>query len=477
MDATSRVSTTIPIPARMDRLPMTGYQRRLCLIIGAGMFFDGFDLLMIGIILPFLTKSSFATSAQTATLVSDTALGLLVGSLLAGWLGDHAGRKALYQFNLAIYALGTIACAFAPSFTWLLVLRLVASIGLGGEVVSGYGMFSEFVPAANRGRWAALLALTTNIGYPVAAAVGAVAIPAFGWRSMFIIAGVPALVIWVLRRQMPESPRWLERRGRAQDADRVMRLIETRVARHTGGVLPEPKPVSVSVPGDAGAGTRPPRFALVRRGLLGRTVVAALIWIFAVNSQWGFTQFAPTLLAKGSADSGVMLHLELIVSLGAIPGVLLGSWLSDAWGRRPVLITTAVAAVPLGIGTGLTGNPVAIAILGFGLAVVIYAYTAVAVAVYVPELFPTEVRLSGNGVATALGRAGLIAMPFAMTAALGLGGTLPGLAFVACLSAALAITCLVFPTETRGRSLEDIETSVRARWTHLRKEPDAGRNA
>jgi putative MFS transporter len=152
----------------------------MVLLIGAGLFFDGIDLFLPGSLLPFLVRDHLAKALDVALLPSLTAVGLLLGALLAAYLGDHRGRKALYQFNLVVYAVGTLLCACAPTFLWLLIFRFISALGLGGESVVGSGMFPEFLPPQKRGVWCTFLSLITTLSFPVAAGLAAVVLPTLG---------------------------------------------------------------------------------------------------------------------------------------------------------------------------------------------------------------------------------------------------------------------------------------------------------
>ena len=167
--------------------------------------------------------------------MSFTFLGMTIGALVTGFLGDHFGRRFTYQFNLMIFGLASLAAAFAPDITTLNWLRLVMGLGLGAEIVVGYSTLTEFVPPASRGRWLAFMAFLVVSGLPVTTLLGNLIIPNFGWRPMFVIAGVGALIVWYLRKALPESPRWLETNGRNEEAEAIMTGNRER-GRHRGPV-------------------------------------------------------------------------------------------------------------------------------------------------------------------------------------------------------------------------------------------------
>src|SRR3984893_880601 len=216
--------------ARLDRLPISSFHRRIMRLIGIGMFFDGFDIYLAATVLGALLKSGFSTMDQNARFVSVTFLGMMLGSFLTGFLGDRYGRRFTYQANLAIFGLASLGAAFAPSIGALILLRFIMGVGLGAENVVGYSTMTEFVPPQARGKWLGGMSVFVVSGLPVAALLGTLIIPRFGWHIMFVLGGLGALVVWHLRKALPESPRWLESMGRTQEADAILRAIEQEVS-------------------------------------------------------------------------------------------------------------------------------------------------------------------------------------------------------------------------------------------------------
>src|SRR6516164_6937857 len=189
--------------ARLDRLPISSFHYRIFWLVGAGMFFDGYDLYVGTAVLPALLQSKFSTLPLNAQFVSFTFFGMTIGALVTGFLGDRYGRRFTYQFNLMIFGLASLAAAFAPDMTTLIWLRFVMGLGLGAEIVVGYATLTEFVPPKSRGRWLALMAVLVVSGLPITALLGYLIIPTYGWRPMFAIAGAGALIVWYLRKALP----------------------------------------------------------------------------------------------------------------------------------------------------------------------------------------------------------------------------------------------------------------------------------
>src|SRR4051794_38587666 len=232
--------TSIQTGARLDRLPISSFHKRIFWLIGAGMFFDGYDLYVGTNVLGSTVSTHFSTLGQNAQFVSLTFVGMTIGSLAAGFLGDAFGRRFTYQVNLLIFGIASLAAAFAPTMDWLIAARFVMGLGLGAEIVVGYSTLTEFVPPASRGRWMAFMAFIVVAGFPATSIISTLIIPSFGWRPMFAIAGVGALIVWYLRKNLPESPRWLEANGKAAEAEALMQSIEREAQLAMPGGQPLP---------------------------------------------------------------------------------------------------------------------------------------------------------------------------------------------------------------------------------------------
>ena len=217
--------------ARLDRLPVSSFHYRIFWLVGAGMFFDGYDLYVAGGVLASTIQTKFSTLPQNLQFLSLTFVGMTLGSLITGFVGDKYGRRFTYQINLLIFGLASLAAAFAQDMPQLIICRFVQGLGLGAEIVVGYSTLTEFVPPASRGRWLSFMAFLTVCGFPVTAILGYLIIPSLGWRPMFVIAGIGSLIVWYLRKNLPESPRWLEAQGRTAEAEALMQRSKRKSQR------------------------------------------------------------------------------------------------------------------------------------------------------------------------------------------------------------------------------------------------------
>ena len=432
--------------ARLDRLPVCRFHYRLLSLIAGGMFLDAFEIYLQGSVLATLVASGWSTPAMNANFISSTFAGMVVGAWFAGVFGDRFGRRAAYQVNLLLFGLASLAGAAAPGMGWLIVARFFMGIGLGAEIVVGYVTISEFVPPLSRGRWGAGLAVITNSALFVSALVSRIVIPSYGWRWMFVIVGVGALVVWFMRRSMPESPRWLEAQGRDAEAEAVMSEIEREVAPF-GGL-----PSAVMVPATVKARTS--LLTLFAPGVLMRTVLGSTVLIALNTAVYGFIAFLPTFMVKQGMNIVTSLNYTTLMMFGGPVGALIGLWLADRWGRKTCLVTFSLIAIAIGAAYPQSSDPVLVTLLGFLLITAVYVLVAIGWALYVPELFPTEIRMRGAGFCNMAGRLMTIVTPqvivplYASTGVDGVIGLVAGLLLVQ------AVLVGLFGVETRQSPLE-----------------------
>jgi MFS transporter, putative metabolite:H+ symporter len=442
------VATTVNAAARLDRLPISSFHRRIFFLIGAGMFFDGYDLYVGTSVLGAVVQSKFATLDQVPQFISLTFLGLTIGSLIAGFVGDRFGRRFTYQFNLMVFGLASLAAAFAPDMTTLNILRFVMGLGLGAEIVVGYSTMTEFVPPQTRGRWLAFMSFIVVCGLPATALLGYLIIPDYGWRPMFVICGIGALVVWYLRKSLPESPRWLETQGRAAEAEALMQAIEKEAA--SAGPLPPPKPAALLPAFTTASLFKPP--------LLASMIVGSVVLIMINTLIFGFVQWLPTFFVQQGLSITKSFAYTLVIITGSPIGCALGAFACDYFGRKPSLIAAALATIALGAIYPFMNEPATLLTVGFFLIVAIYVQVAILFGVYTPELFPTEVRLRANGICNTIGRAATIVSPFIVLALFRNYGVTGVLALMIGLLIVSIIVVAIWGIEPANRRLEDLET-------------------
>ena len=455
---TGDMTTSANAGARLDRLPIGSFHYMIFMLVGAGMFFDGYDLYVGTNVLPAMLQSKFSTLPLNAEFISRTFLGMTIGALIAGFVGDALGRRFTYQINLAIFGLASLAGAFAPDMTTLNWLRFVMGLGLGAEIVVGYSTLTEFVPPQTRGRWLSFMAFVVVSGLPVTALLASFIIPVLGWRPMFVIAGVGALVVWWLRKNLPESPRWLESKGRHEEADAILTAIEKRFA----APLPPPSAAPPAPAVDFSTLLRPP--------LLLRMIVGSWALITVNTLIFGFVTWLPTFFLQQGLTITKSFEYTMVLVIASPAGCALGAWCADLVGRRATIIGASVATVVFGAAyatfTAAT-DPTMVLTVGCLLVLVIYVQVAVLFGVYTPELFPTEVRLRANGICNTFGRAATIVSPYAVLALTPFG--MPGvLGLMIALVIVQIVVVVLWGVESNQRVLEDVAVAEEAAQARLK---------
>ena len=447
--------------ARLDRVPLNRFHWRLLAISGLGWMFDAMDVLMLSFLLAPIGSEFKLDPGQRGLIGSATFVGMFFGAAVAGRLADRYGRRGIFTATLIVFSLGAALSALAPTYETLLAARVVAGLGLGGELPVAATLVSELSPRSQRGRMIVLLESFWAWGTILAGVVAVTVLPAFGWRGAFAIGALPALYVAYLRRALPESPRYLAERGRTPEADAVVRRIE----RAGGGALLTLAPIIAPVR----AGKT--RIAELLGGrYIRRTAMLWILWFGVILTYYGMFLWIPSLLvARGFDDirPGQANMLFFLSTLAQVPGYFSAAWLVERWGRKPTLVVyllgTAVSAYMFGnVGAGTdTGNSglvlLWLSLLSFfnlGAWGVVYTIT--------PELYPTSVRATGAGVAAAVGRVGGIIGPYltpVLVTAIAVNGTF---AVFMALLVITAVAVAVLGEETRGRSLEEIAPEAEA---------------
>ena len=447
------MASAVNAGARLDRLPISSFHYRIFWLVGAGMFFDGYDLYVAGGVLASAIQTKFSTLPQNLQFLSLTFVGMTLGSLITGFVGDRFGRRFTYQINLLIFGLASLAAAFAQDMGQLIVCRFVQGLGLGAEIVVGYSTLTEFVPPKTRGRWLAFMAFLVVAGFPVTALLGYLIIPSFGWRPMFVIAGIGSLIVWYLRKNLPESPRWLESQGRNAEAEALMQSIEKEAAG--AGALP-PAVVPAPVP-QLGAA------AMLRPPILQRMIVGSWVLITINTLIFGFVIFLPQFFLRQGLTIANSLGYTLVLSIASLLGCAVGAYAADFIGRRLSIIGASIVTIVFGYiyaRFNAASDPATVLGVGFVLIVAIYVQTALLFGVYTPELFPTEIRLRANGICNTLGRAATVVSPF-IVGALMVHYKLPGVIWLMIgLLVVQIVVVWALGVEPRNRALEEVATAT-----------------
>ena len=448
-DITAR-SSVDDIVARIERLPTTWWQIRTRIIVGVATFFDAFDALAIASVLPVVAPLWKLAPAQIGWLISAGFVGQLLGALVFGWLAERRGRMAAMVWSIALFSVMSLVCALASDYHSLLAFRMIQGIGLGGEVPVAAVFISELAKAQGRGRFVLLYELVFPIGLVAASLIGLWVVPHLGWQYMFVIGALPGFLALVLRRLLPESPRWLAVRGRLAEAEAAMALIERETQKGTGKPLPAPQPVVSTLETPAS------RADLFGPLYLRRTLVVWAIWFAAYFVNYGLSIWLPTVyrtVFKLPLDQS--LKYGLITQAVGLIGTLICALAIDHVGRRPWFALSFVGAAAALAVLASHQTPTAEQVLAcMTIAYFFVSSINIGVYLYTPELYPTRVRALGVGTATAWLRLASIIGPTVVGMMIASGLSAVFMTFAAVAGIAAVVTGL-FAVETKGRVLEE----------------------
>lgn len=451
------------IAARMDRLPVTRYLWKVVLLISLGGFFEIYDLIFTGYIAPGMAKSGLLT-ATTDTLfgfhgiagfIAATFAGLFIGTFCFGWLPDRFGRRVVFTYSLLWYSVCSAIMAMSNTPESLVFWRFIAGIGVGVEIVTIDSYVTELMPQHMRGRAMAFNQMVMFAAAPVAALLSYWLVPTTlfgldGWRWVVLAGSVGAVLVWFVRRAVPESPRWLAMNGKVEKADRVVAAMEAGVMRETGQPLPSPE-TTVHLPPQ-------------RRATLGELMQppyrSRLFMLIAFNfcqaiGYYGFANWVPTLLIGQGITVTKSLLYSFIIAFALPMGPALAMLVADRIERKWLIVGSAAAVVVFGLlFARLTAAPwliacgVMISLFGQVISVCYHAYQA--------ELFPTAIRCRANGIVYSASRAGAMLSGFAIAALLrdfGVHGVFGGI--TVCMVVVM-VSIGAFGPKTNGVRLESL---------------------
>jgi len=439
----------------LDEARISPLHRRVVALIAAGYFCDVIDFTVFGSLVPFIIKSGFAAGGEVALIGSATIFGLAIGTAGQGEFSDRFGRRFIYQFNLLLFGIFTILGAFAPSVTVLVVCRFIAGIGLGAEQPLAFAYAGEYSPKRIRGR---ILAIVHFIGgacvWPIGTGlvIGFAALLAnmpnvansadYVWRGIWVIIGVAALIVWVFRFTLPESPRYLATHGRGKEALDVLGRL---------GIAGPTQPLS----SDAASDTKSDPFSVVFRMFPTRVIAGMICFTAFFGIAIGLGAWLPNIMNAKGFSITKSLQYTLAMNFAVPCASLFMMYALDKFGRKITAICTFIAAGLMAIVFANAETAVELMIAGF----VMIFFVQVAgnsMQIFTSEVFPTNARASGFGWAAGVGRlATAFILPTILWVQNGWGLT----TVFACLAtllfiAAVAVTQL--GPEARQKSLDEI---------------------
>jgi putative MFS transporter len=451
------------IAARLDRLPPSRHVRKLVTLISFGGWFEFYDLFFTAYIAVGLFESGlFKPTTQGlfdlegfASFIAALFTGLFLGTIAFSWLSDRFGRRAIFTFSLLWYSIGSLIMAFQTTSASIDLWRLIASVGIGVELVNIDTYISELVPKEQRGSAFAYNQFVMFTVVPVVALLAWLLVPRTilgldGWRWVVIIGSVGAVPVWWIRLGLPESPRWLAQRGRMAEAESVMRAMEQRVAAETRKPLPAPQMVKGEADGKPGAWSE-----MWSPTYRGRTIMLVVYNLFQTIGYYGFASWVPTFLISQGIEVTRSLQYTFIIAIANPVGPLIGVWFADRIERKWQIAWAALGIAALGL--LFSQQTSAAGVIGFGLMITLANnWLSFSFHAYQTELYPTRIRASAVGFVYSWSRFSSIFSGFIIAYFLGRYGTGGVFGFIAAAMVVVFVVIGVFGPATTRRRLEAI---------------------
>ena len=427
----------------LDDAKISQMHVKVVALIAAGYFFDVIDLIVLGSLIPDMLQSKFATGAEAALVGSATVFGMFIGAAGQGEFSDRWGRKTVYQFNLLLFGIFTILGALAPTVFWLMVCRFIAGLGLGGEQPLAFAYAGEYSPKAIRGR---ILAIVHFIGgacvWPIASLFTLFFRDSIGWRGVWIVIGIGALIVWLFRFWLPESPRYLATHGRGKEALDVLARM---------GMEGPKEQLTTSAASDS----RSDPFMLVFK-MFPRRVIAGMICFSAF---FGVAIGLGTWLPNIMTAKGFTITKSLTYTFGmtlAVPcASLFMMYALDKYGRKPTSVCAFVAAGLMAIVFANAATDTQLLVAGF-IMIFFIQVAGNSMQIFASEVFPTNARASGFGWAAGVGR---LATAFIVPTILWIQNTYGLTTVFVCLAVVLVIAAFSVTQmgpEARQKGLDEI---------------------
>jgi len=439
--------------ARLDCLRVSPFHRRTAALLAYVFFFELGDLNSFAYAAPALRQQWHLSIDTIATITSASFVGMFVGAMSAGTLSDHIGRKRALVATTLWYSSMSLLNAWAWSVPSLFAARLLTGVGLSGMTVVAMTYIGEMFPSRVRGAFQARILMFGLIGIPATAYVARFTVPQadWGWRAVFVWGSL-AVFFPLFARRLEESPRWLEHRGRYDEAEAALARIERESGRaddssaleggsfQTRQINQDAARESIGVKG------------LIRSGAGGRALLLISVWFCQTLGFYGFNAWVPTLLAEQGFSIARTLAQSSAISIGVVPGAWIASMIADRWERKYLIAIVAVLVGTFGMIYGLSFNTWIIVTFGFLVAMtqqvfapILYAYTA--------ECFPTNARNTGAGLSYGIGRLGNAVGPLIVAFLFMTYGYRSVFAYIAACWALVAMLVLAFGPRMNARTL------------------------
>ena len=459
------MAATVTVAARLDRLPPTRHTRNLITVLSLGGWFEFYDLFFTAYVALGLFKAKIFTPTTQglfdlngfASFVAALFAGLFVGTFVFSFLSDRFGRRSIFTWALLWYSVGAFIMAFQTTSPSIDLWRFIASIGLGVEIVNIDAYVSELVPKNQRGPAFAYNQFIMFTAVPVVAFLAWLLVPQTiagldGWRWVVIIGSLGALVIWWIRRSLPESPRWLEQHGRTAEAEAIVAKMEEHARAETGAELPPPETISGEQERKAGSWTE-----MWNPTYRGRTIMLVIYNLFQTIGYYGFSSWVPTLLISQGVEVTKSLQYTFIIAVAAPIGPLVGTYFADRFERKWQIAFAAAGIAVFGLLFARQSTATGVVVCGL-LITLCNNWMSFSFHAYQAELYPTRIRALAVGFVYSWSRFSAIFSGFIIAFLLGNYGTTGVFSFIAGAMAVVFIVIGGFGPAVTQRRLEAIAT-------------------
>lgn len=417
---------------------------KLTILTSGGMFIDGFILGGIGTVMPSVTKALSLSLTWQGLIGASALIGIFIGGPLGGYLADRVGRKPMFTIDLAMFLIGSIAQFFVASAGQLFAVRVLMGIAIGADYAIGWPLLAEFAPARQRGKLLCIQEVGWYTGFLISYALGWALIETdiAGWNVILGLSTIPTIIVLLLRLGTPESPRWLMSQGRTEEA--IALANEYMEADEVDDLRSQPPEAKLTVP----------IARLFSADYAKATAFASLFWVCNTTPYFAIGTFAPVVLEHLGLKDGLTggLALNGLALLGTFTAVAL----IERIGRRKLAISVAYMAFAALMIVGLFPHAAAEIIVA---SVLIFSFAnAVSntmTSVFSAEVFPTEVRGSGVGFATAVSRVGAAAGTVLLPESIAALGTAATMLIAAAICFVGLVVTQIWAPETKGKHLSE----------------------
>ncbi|WP_370185030.1 MFS transporter [Rhodococcus wratislaviensis] len=446
---------TNTVAAQLDRMPIGRTHRMVVVAIGLGLFFELYEIFLSGTISVALQNEWGVEGTQLKLFLASTFVGMFFGAAFMGSLADRFGRKNAFVFNLVWFSVWSLLAAFSPNAWFLIIARFFAGVGIGAEYPVADAYLSDVLPKDKRGKLATIAYTCACIAIPLLGFLSMFLIERMpfgidGWRWLLGLGAVGAIIVLVLRRNLPESPRWLAATGRHEEAERTLRIfaagsgVEVAPVDRIGAVTVEEK------------GTAAQAWQLLRkRPYSGRFTMMSVFHLMQTFGYYGFGTMAAMVLVSRGFDVTSSLLFVALSYIGYPVGSAISVPLVSKFERRTMLVVSLLALAVSGLLFATATSAVGIVVFGFLVTMLGNVYSNI-YHVYQAEIFPTQIRGTAVGTTYSLSRLTSAALPFILIPVLdGVGATAMFVVITAAILVAATAIRFMGP-RTNNRSLEEL---------------------